>query len=55
MEKKLNENEIFIIEHALDFAEKQLETVYRQPFLKEQIKSIKNKLNKQLADLEHHR
>ena len=51
--KQLTENEIFIIEHALNFAGKQLETIYQQPYLGQQIASIKNKLNKQLNDLEH--
>lgn len=52
MKKKLDENEIYIIENALHFAEDKLKNIYQSEWLTSQIQSIQGKLSQQLSDLE---
>ncbi|MFC8685909.1 hypothetical protein [Brevibacillus porteri] len=52
MNKKLDENEIYIIQNALVHAGDLLKSVYQAGYLNDQLKSIDKKLNAQLKDLE---
>lgn len=53
--KELEENEIYIIQLALDAAKERLKNTYKEPYLTDQLISINKKLEKQLKDLEHFR